>query len=92
MKTTVVLNKYRLVYSSVLYPKVQYSTSAGCCTPSAYILYLVCSYMESNSVLVAVVILLLLCRQQGEEFDQNAHGMRNRRQNVYYAFLEVCIL
>ena len=36
----------------MLYTKVQYSTSTDCCTPPTY-LYMVCNYMESNSVLVA---------------------------------------
>ena len=37
--------------NSMLYAKVQYSTSTDCCTPPTC-LYMVCSYMESNSVLV----------------------------------------
>ena len=36
MNTTVVLNKYRLVNNnSMLFTKIQYSTSTDCCTPPA---------------------------------------------------------
>ena len=73
MKTTV-LKMYRLLYNSMH----TNSYSTGVCvratykvqdTP-AYILYMVCSYIESNSVLVADdgdTVPLLLCRRQGEE-------------------------
>ena len=94
------LNKYRLMYNSMLYTKVQYSVvykstvlnkSTDCCTPAAYILHRVCSHMESNYVLVAGGdTTFLLCRKQGEELDQNTYGMRNRRQNVY-ASPEMCV-
>ena len=69
MKTTV-LNKYRLLYNIA---SIKHST--GVCvramydvlgTPPVYILYMVCSYVESKSVLVADgdTTSVLLCRQQ----------------------------
>ena len=58
MKTTVVLNKYRLVYNSIFLKTVcciqKYSTQQvqTAVHPPTY-LYMLCSYMKSNSVLVA---------------------------------------
>ena len=47
--------------------------------------------MESNSVLVADGMPLLLSRQQGEELDQNTYGVRNRRQSVYPSLEVKCV-
>ena len=38
---------------SVVYKSTVLNKSTDCCTPPTYILYMVCSHIESNSVLVA---------------------------------------
>ena len=93
-----VLDKYRLVYNRMSYTKVQDSVvykstalnkSTDCSTPPAYILYMICSHMESNSVLVAGgdTTSALSPTRRGARL--NTYGMRNRRQNVYVS-PEIC--
>ena len=73
----------------MLYTKVQYSTSTDCCTPPAY-LYMVCSYMESNSVLVTDGDITSVVSPTRRGTRLNTFGMRNPRQNGCFS-LEVCI-
>ena len=63
--------------TSMLYTKVQYSTSTDCCTPT-YV-HVVCSNIESNSVLVADGnTTSAVSSTRREELDQNTYGLRNR--------------
>ena len=69
MKTNTQTNKYRLLYSSTSYvnSSVLYSAVRVCVCYIQFAeftsVYVVCSYVESNSVLRDAP--LLLCRQQG---------------------------
>ena len=87
MKTTVVvvLNKYRLVYNSIFLSTVcciqKYSTQQvqTAVHPPTYYLYMVCSNIESNSVLVADGnTTSAVSPTRREELDQNTYGLRNR--------------
>ena len=84
MKTTAnVLNKYILVYNSVFFKQyVVYKSTVLSKYRLLYTMYMVRSYMESDSMLVA----------DGNTTSavSPTRRVRNRRQNVY-ASLEVCI-
>ena len=92
MKITVALNKYRLVYNSMMYTKVQYAirVQTDVHHQRTYCIWYEVIWNQTLGLL-QVVITLLLCCQQGEELDQNMYGMGNRRKNVD-ASSEVCML